>query len=380
MSSSGESPTRKPTTAEQLARSSLIGQSEAFQRTVRLIHRVATCDATTLIEGETGTGKEVTARAIHYLGARSQCPFIPVNCGALPDGLLESELFGHERGAFTDAKLQRPGLVAQAEGGTLFLDEVETMSPRAQVVLLRFLQDQKYRPVGGRSVATANLRVIAASNAALVELADRGVFRHDLLFRLRILEIRLPPLRERPGDALLLARSFLERLSRVHQRPAKTLHPDTLAWFESYSWPGNVREVESLILREFLLGDGDEIRIHDARGPGERPPDTSSGEEEVLTSRGFREAKARAVAAFERSYLCQLLARAGGNISLAARISGKDRSALNRLVRKYRLAAEDFRAVATPGHPGVACRADGVAPGGTAASQWDELAPVRSQA
>ncbi|HEV8551141.1 MAG TPA: sigma-54 dependent transcriptional regulator [Polyangiaceae bacterium] len=328
---------REPETAE-LERMNLIGRSPAFLQTVELIRRLAACDATTLITGETGTGKEVAARAVHYLSVRSGCPFIPVHCGALPDGLLETELFGHERGAFTDAKERRAGLIKEAEGGTLFLDEVEALTPRAQVVLLRFLQDQKYRAVGGRTLFSTNLRIVAATNSALEELVERGLFRQDLWFRLRVLELTLPALRERQGDAELLARHFLARFSETYRRPAKQLLPETVAWLEAHAWPGNVRELESLMLREFLLRDGDEILVTvPARRTTSVLPPASTGVAPTSQSFAFKPAKARAIAEFERAYLRQLLSHTGGNISRAALLAKKDRSALNKLVRKHRL-------------------------------------------
>src|SRR6266849_9855039 len=191
------------------ARLNMLGDAPVFKEALRIISRVATVDATVLIQGETGTGKELAARALHYLSHRRDFPFIPVNCGALPDNLLESELFGHERGAFTDAKRATRGLVAQAEGGTLFLDEVEAMTPRAQVVLLRFLQDHEYRPVGGRLVSNGDLRIVASSNVDLEELVRRSQFRRDLLFRFSIMSVTMPPLRERGRDVVLLAEHFL---------------------------------------------------------------------------------------------------------------------------------------------------------------------------
>ena len=300
-----------------------------------MLERIAVHDATALIEGETGTGKDLVARAFHYLGTRRDFPFIPINCGALPDTLLEAELFGHERGAFTDARERRTGLVAEAQRGTLFLDEVEAMSPRAQVVLLRFLQDQTYLPVGGRTVAKGDVRIIAASNADLSEEVARGRFRRDLWFRLRVLQLRLPPLRERPGDIALLAQLFVDRYSRQHQRGPYRLTARALATLEAHDWPGNVRELESVILREFLLHDqdGDELDV-----------DVDGQPEIAATPPDFKRAKAIAVAAFERNYLRQLLTCTQGNISLAARLSRKDRSALTKLVKKHGLASRLFRA------------------------------------
>src|SRR4029077_10830352 len=187
----------------------MIGNSPALLAALGLIDKIARCDAPVIIEGETGTGKELAARAIHYWGKRSVRPFIPVNCGAIPDALIENELFGHRPGAYTDARGEYTGLIAHAQHGTLFLDEVDTLTPRAQVTLLRFLQDQQYRPLGGGAACSADVRIIAASNGDLAKLTEGGLFRLDLLFRLQILELRLPPLRERPGDVTLLASHFL---------------------------------------------------------------------------------------------------------------------------------------------------------------------------
>jgi DNA-binding NtrC family response regulator len=313
----------------------LVGDSRAWRATLRMVKRISAHEATALIEGETGTGKDLVARAIHYLGPRRNFPFIPLNSGALPDTLIESELFGHERGAFTDARERRGGLVAEAHGGTLFLDEIEAMSPRAQVVLLRFLQDQTYLPLGARAVVKADVRIVAASNADLAEEVARGRFRRDLWFRLRVLHLQLPPLRERGADVSLLAQTFLERFSRAHKRGPLRLTPQSLMALEAHDWPGNVRELESLLLREFLLHEsGEELEITvgtPAPAQPEQPPD-------------FKRAKAHAVAEFERSYLRRLLAYAGGNISLAARLSRKDRSALNKLVKKHGIPTNLFRA------------------------------------
>jgi DNA-binding NtrC family response regulator len=257
----------------------------------------------------------------------------------LPDNLLESELFGYERGAFTDAKQASRGLVAQAEGGTLFLDEVEAMTPRAQVVLLRFLQDQKYRPLGGRALASGNVRIIASSNVDLEELVRRGEFRRDLLFRFCMLCLTMPPLRERGQDVQLLAKHFLDRFSVQYERPVKRLHRETIAWMSINQWPGNVRELENLMLREFLLTDDNVVRV----GPtGPRAPGLIATDRRPF-DQTFKSAKARAIAQFEKNYLSQLLADTFGNISQAARISRKDRSALNKLVKKHGLAGEQFR-------------------------------------
>jgi len=318
-------------TLADYARLNLIGDSPPFLECVRLICRMAQWDATVLIQGETGTGKELAARAIHYLGTRRNMPFIPVNCGALPESLVESELFGHVRGAFTDARESRAGVVAQAEGGTLYLDEVEAMGPRAQVALLRFLQDREYRPVGGTVVRGANVRVVASSNVDLAAMAVRGTFRHDLLFRLNVLPLDLPPLRERGDDVVTLAQAFLHRFSRQYRQPPKTLDDASTAWLLRHRWPGNVRELENLIHRQFLLFDAVVIRL----APG---GDAARAHAEP----SFQAAKARAIADFESRYIAALLARTRGNVSLAARLSGKERSRLGKLMKKYGLDRATF--------------------------------------
>lgn len=333
----------RPANSNEFARLNLVGQSPAFRRALDLICRVAACDETALVYGETGTGKELAGRAIHYLGSRRDHPFVPVNCGGIPDTLLESEFFGHERGAFTDARDRRQGLVAEARGGTLFLDEVEAMSGRAQVVLLRFLQDQRFRPLGSSTMVAGDVRVVAATNADLEELARNNQFRRDLLFRLSVLVVPLPALRDRTGDPLLLAQTFLARFCETYRRPPKRLSAASVEWLGKHHWPGNVRELESLILREYLVGKDESIDL--TRGdPGwaaaAPPPAPAAGvaaRSSVRGPRPFRQAKATAVSEFERAYLIELLRDAGGNLSLAARCAQKDRTTLKRLLRRHGL-------------------------------------------
>lgn len=318
--------------------SDLIGQSPAFHALLRLIAKMAACDAPVLIEGETGTGKELAARAIHYQSARKDQPFIPVNCGAIPDSLIESELFGHRKGAFTDAKENQPGLVTLAEGGSLFLDEIDALSPKGQVTLLRFLQDQEFRPLGARQVEHGNVRILGASNSSLPDLAERGQFRADLLYRLRILCLHLAPLRERTGDVECLSTWFLQSCGKRYGLGEKVIHPDTLAWMDRYRWPGNIRELENLLYREYLLSDGRVIRIEAPKGLEASAAGASHHHLGDLT---FNRAKARAIEAFERDYLARLLDRAGGNISLAAKLAGKERRSLGKLVKKLGLGADE---------------------------------------
>jgi DNA-binding NtrC family response regulator len=318
----------------EFARLNLVGQSPPFLESLQRIRKIASCDVTVLIEGETGTGKELAARAVHYLGARRNAPFIPINCGAIPETLVESELFGHARGAFTDAREARQGVIAQAEGGTLFLDEIEAMTLRAQVALLRFLHDHEYRPVGGVQRA-ADVRIIGASNAQLADCVSRGTFRQDLLFRLNVLTLTLPPLRARGDDVLLLAESFLTRFCQQYQKPPKQLDAHAVTRLREYSWPGNVRELENLIQREVLLTEGPTLDLESVRAtPAEA---TASPAAASFIGKRYREAKAAVIASFEKAYVTEVLSRTRGNISEAARLCGKERSRLGKLAKKHGL-------------------------------------------
>jgi two-component system response regulator GlrR len=308
----------------------IVGSSGAHCAMLAQLGCIATSEAPTLIEGETGSGKEVAARAIHYGGPRRAGPFVPVNCGALPEGLIESELFGVERGAFTDARHARRGLVAEARGGTLFLDEVDTLSPKAQVTLLRFLQDQRYRPVGTARDQCTDARVIAATNQPLDELVARREFRSDLLYRLKILHLVLPPLRERAEDVELLARHFVARLHARYGGPVRDFHPETLQWLRRYAWPGNVRELENWVHRRFLMSTGSTISHDDGL-----PTPALGGavpERPVLC---FQRAKAEAVQRFERDYLLRVMHETDGNVTRAAQLAGKERRAFGKLLKKH---------------------------------------------
>ncbi len=309
----------------------LVGKSAPFMEVVRLVERIAECSATALIRGETGTGKELVARAIHRLGARRNRPFVPINCGAIPDSLFENELFGHERGAFTDARTTQRGLIEQAQGGTLFLDEVDTLSHKAQVALLRFLQDQEFKPLGGTVPQKGDVRIIAAGNADLHDLVMDGHFRQDLLFRLNIMQLNLPSLRQRADDIELLANHFIRRYSEKYGVPAKALDPAALAWMRTHYWPGNIRELENTLHRGLLLSAPSIIHLADIvdRQPGEH---TLQPEHKKTN---FSQLKREVIEEFERNYLRSLLRATKGNVSLAAKLIGKERRALGKLLKKH---------------------------------------------
>ena len=317
----------------ELHRFKLIGSSPEFSRTRSQIEKLAGVDATVLITGESGTGKELAARAIHYMSKRAAHPFAPVNCAALAESLLESELFGHERGAFTDARMASAGLVGEADGGTLFLDEVDTLSPKAQAALLRFLQDRTYRRVGGGNLRQVDLRILVACNGDLDALARARLFRQDLLYRLNVLGLRMPALRERGDDSMELARVFLDRFSAQYGLPNKPISAVGEHFIRQYDWPGNVRELENLVHREFLMSEESQLHFAEAsvRMAWTQPAAPASD----LAAMNFRDAKVKFIREFEGRYVQDVLTRTDGNLSAAARIAGTDRSAFGKLARKY---------------------------------------------
>jgi two-component system response regulator GlrR len=313
---------------EDIGLKQIIGESAGFLEKVRCVPRFARCDATVLISGESGTGKELFARAIHYLSPRADRPFVPVNCGALPENLVESEIFGHKRGAFTGAASDQAGLIREAEGGTLFLDEIDTLTPTAQVKLLRFLQDGEYHPVGSQQILHANIRVVAAGNADFSQIVREGKFREDLFYRLNVLALTLPALRERRGDILLLTHDFLEKQAAIAEVPSKNLSLAALNRLLSHSWPGNVRELQNVLTRAIVLSDHDSIEPSDL----DLPEDGPAAEEE-----SFRAMKSHAVRRFEHDYLATVLRAHHGNITRAASAVKKNRRAFWELLRKHGL-------------------------------------------
>jgi len=313
---------------DRLGLKQFIGESGVLMQEVAKIPKLAQCDATVLITGETGTGKEMVARAIHYLSPRAKQPFIPINCGAIPVELMENELFGHEAGAFTGAISAIPGMIHDADGGSLFLDEIDSLTPAAQVKVLRFLQDKEYRPLGSRKVCQADVRIIAASNVNFDEAVRLGRFRADLYYRLSVLPICLPPLRRRKEDIPLLARHLLAKYSPESAEAIKLFSPAALEKLICYDWPGNVRELENVIQRAAILSTHGSITSEDICLPASAPAPSEAS---------FQSLKARAVAEFEVSYIRQLLATSGGNITKAASSAKKNRRAFWQLMRKHRI-------------------------------------------
>ncbi|NUM74329.1 sigma-54-dependent Fis family transcriptional regulator [candidate division KSB1 bacterium] len=319
----------------------LIGEAPAFLKAIASLPAIAKSDATILITGETGTGKELAARAIHYLSARAAFPFIPVNCGSFPETLLEDELFGHERGAFTDAHTQRRGVISQADKGTLFLDEIEALSAKAQVSLLRVLQEKKYRALGASEEQSADVRIVTATNAPLDELVQAGSFRADLYYRLRVLFINLPPLRDRKEDILPLACHFLKKHA-YPDRQFLQFSPSAEEALRAYEWPGNVRELENAVIRGIHLCQDNKIEIEDLGIPAL----TASRHASVVTPHAevcsFKAEKQKVIEAFERDYLTRLMRDYNGNVTQAALAAGKERRDLGKLLKKYQINPKYF--------------------------------------
>ncbi|HVR97360.1 MAG TPA: sigma 54-interacting transcriptional regulator [Thermoanaerobaculia bacterium] len=323
---------------ESRGRGRIVGASKSWKEVLRHVGRVASSETTVLITGESGTGKEIVAHLIRQGSPRVGKPFVAVNCAALPDQLLESELFGYEKGAFTGAVAAKAGRLEQAAGGTLFLDEVAEMSPLVQAKLLRFLQEREFQRLGGTRTLRADVRVIAATNRDLGRLIARQEFREDLYYRLNVFEIRIPPLRERPEDVLLLAEAFLEELGHSMSRPAAGISRDAREWLLAYPWPGNVRELRNAIERAILLCDGglvtrDHLPAVVGRPETARPAAVhgSLGPDAPFPAGGID------LEAVERSFVERALAQTRGNKSKAARLLGLTRAQLYSRLEKYGL-------------------------------------------
>ncbi len=316
----------------------IVGESDALKQVLTRVEQVATTSATVLLRGETGTGKEMVARAIHLNSERADKPFVAVNCAALPTELLESELFGHEKGSFTGAIAQRKGRFELADGGTLFLDEIGDLPMEVQVKLLRVLQEREFDRVGGTAPIKVDVRLISATNRDLEELVEEGGFRQDLYYRLNVFPILLPPLRDRGDDIILLAEHFLEKFARLHGRPALSVAPDARAALATYPWTGNVRELQNIVERSVIVATGDAIEVADLEfsgvsrvsstaavaSPDAAPPESASN----LRARLEEE---------ERESISRAIEGSGGNIAAAARALGINRSTLYFRIKKLRL-------------------------------------------
>jgi DNA-binding NtrC family response regulator len=323
---------------ETQALAKFVGEAPSLTKVIATIPIIAQHDGTVLISGETGTGKELVARAIHYLSDRADHPIVCINCGSLPDLLVEDTLFGHEAGAFTDARLSRRGLLAEADRGTLFLDEVEALGARAQATLLRVLQDGTFHALGSTSLKRTDARVVAATNAPLERMVLSGAFRADLYHRLRVFFVDLPPLRERRSDVLLLASHFLRQRAPSGKGPLDLSEAAKLA-LTSHSWPGNIRELENTILRATAICQTGVIIPADLGIPSDgisTAPD--------VPARSYRALKREAIATFDRNYLTGLMTEHHGNVTHAARTAGKDRRELGKLLKKYGVDPRPFRA------------------------------------
>jgi DNA-binding NtrC family response regulator len=337
--------------------SEIVGKSEAIHEVFKQIGQFAATDATVLITGESGTGKELVARAIYHHSDRSQKPFLAVNCAAIPEQLLESELFGHERGAFTGAATQRIGKFEQCNGGVIFLDEIGDMTPMTQTKVLRVLQSGQFERVGGNATITVDVRVLAATNKHLEQAVAARQFREDLFYRLHVVRIHMPPLRERKEDIPVLVNYFLNRFAREQGREPKSIASNAVKAFEKYHWPGNVRELENALRRVLVVSQGDVVLLEDlpreiagessasAPLPGVTMPSDEAAQDVASLARQFfqwarRDPKLKVLPAVERELVIQALKETSGNQVHAAKLLGITRATLRKRVEKFGIQRE----------------------------------------
>ncbi len=322
----------------------LIGQSGQMRAVFKLVETVSHSTATVLIQGESGTGKELVARAIHFRSARKDKPFVAVNCSALTETLLESELFGHMKGAFTGATNNKKGLFEAADGGTIFLDEIGDVPPATQVRLLRVLQEGEVKRVGANEPVKVDVRVIAATHVDLAKAKEIGKFREDLFYRLNVITIELPPLRDRPEDVPLLAHHFLKMYAAKLAKPVTGFTPRAMEALTVNRWTGNVRELENVIERAVVLTSNDVLDVEDLPPGFQESPQAGSPVEVIsLAHLPYAQAKRLAMRAFERRYLTALLEKNNNNVSSAARAAGVDRSNFRRLLKQYEVAGRSMK-------------------------------------
>ena len=320
----------------------LVGKSPQMLRVYETIQMVAKNELTVLITGESGTGKDLTARAIHALSNRSKRPFIAVNCPTVPEQILESELFGYKKGAFTHATRDKKGLFQEANRGTIFLDEIGDITPTIQTKLLRVLQEKEIKPLGDARPIQVDVRIIASTNQPLAAKIKSGEFREDFFYRLNVLPIHLPPLRERPSDIPLIANHLLEKHCAKLNKPSKHFSSELMDALVSRRWDGNVREMENMIMQGILFSAGDEISPKDV-GIGRPPVPTTVAEISPLLDLPYKAAKENHLRAFNAAYIGHLLTLNNGNVTQAARACGLERQALQQIMRRYGITADPYR-------------------------------------
>lgn len=322
--------------------SNIIGSSSALMNVLETVKKIAIRDTSVLVTGDSGTGKELIAQAIHYNSPRRDKKYLAINCGALPESVLESELFGYKKGAFTGANENRKGLLEEADGGTLFLDEVGNLPLNVQKLLLRFLQEQEFRRIGDNTSIKVNVRIVSATNADLLEGCRTGEFREDLYYRLNVLNIHLPPLRERPEDIALLATHFIKLQNEKFATQIKGLTPEAAHALASYDWPGNIRQLRNVIEASMAMEDGDHLTLPVL---GQFIDVQAEGAEVTalpVAAVPWAEDYAESLARFETEYLKQLLQKAKGNIEAAAKSAGMNMATIYRKIKKYDLNKEDY--------------------------------------
>ncbi|MBI2503144.1 MAG: sigma-54-dependent Fis family transcriptional regulator [Candidatus Latescibacteria bacterium] len=334
------------TLKEQLSRrysfENIIGKSQAMTQIFELIKKISDTNVNVLVCGASGTGKELIARSIHANSSRSSRAFVPINCGALPEHLVESEIFGYERGAFTGAAHAKPGLLETADGGTFFLDEISELPMPLQVKFLRVLQDGKFRRLGSNQEREVDLRLICATNQPLEEKVEANQFREDLYYRINTFTIQIPPLRDRRDDIPLLANHFLQHYARQHQKPVNAISPQAMELLLKGEWKGNIRELEHVLERAVILASGETVQPEDLP-PQIRPTENNfQTPQTFLLNLPFKEAKDQLIEDFERRYIEDVLQKYHGNVSRAAEHSGIDRRSLHRLLAKYHLHASQL--------------------------------------
>ena len=326
---------------ESNAFENMVGKSDIMHRVFDTLQMVASTEMTVLITGESGTGKELAARAIHSLSPRESGSFVAVNCPTIPEHILESELFGYKKGAFTHATQNKIGLFQEAHGGTIFLDEIGDIGPAVQAKLLRVIQEKEIKPLGDTRSISVDVRIIASTNQKLEEKIQEGLFREDLFYRLNVLPISLPPLKDRQADIPLLANHFLEKHCAKLDKPLKTISPELMATFMNRSWEGNIRELENTIVRGILFSKNEEIECRDVGMTRECHQPHSF--EEIPLSTSYKEAKEELLQRFNATYIGNLLSQCQGNVTQAAKMCGMERQSLQQIMRRYSIDPKEYR-------------------------------------